>query len=91
MSKIASVSVGVAICVGLLYLSAVCWHSVGEIHYLKTFYPSTFDLDQAYLASRIELIKVAILSFPVIAAIAVALFFLKNFSRPALKEKERLK
>ncbi|UFS68706.1 hypothetical protein LPW11_12380 [Geomonas sp. RF6] len=80
MNKVASVSIAVMIVVGILFLAGVCWHSVGEIHYLKTFYPSSFNIDQAYEATRIEAIKVGIIAFPVIVAIAAGLYVLKNFS-----------
>jgi hypothetical protein len=81
MNRVASVSIAVVIMVAMLFLAGVCWHSVGEIHYLKTFYPTTFSMDQAYEASMIEVIKVAIISFPVVVAIMVGLYVLKNFRR----------
>jgi len=80
MNRVGRIMVALIIVAAILFLAGVCWHSVGEIHYLKTFYPSTFNMDQAYEASMIEVIKVGILSFPIIVAIVVGLYALKNFN-----------
>ena len=78
MNKVTSVSIAVIMGAGLIFLCAVCWHSVGEIHYLKSFFPATFTVEQACLASVVELIKVAIISLPVIVGMSLGLYVLKN-------------
>ena len=69
----------VAICV--ILLAAVCWHSVGEIHYLKSFFPGKFSVEEAYYASLVELIKIAIIGFPVIVVIGISLFMLRYIDK----------
>lgn len=66
------------IVIGILIVSAVCWHSVGEIHYLKTFYPRQLTVQDAFYASGVELIKVLIIAIPCILIIAVALSLLRR-------------
>jgi len=61
MKRTAAASV-IVIC--LAVISAVSWHSVEEIHYLKGFYPESFTVEEAYYASKVELVKVAIISPP---------------------------
>jgi len=67
--------------VDLVVISGVCWHSIEEIHYLKSFFPKQFTVQEAYYASRIELIKIAIISFPVIVIIAISLYFLNYYRK----------
>ena len=62
----------------LVVIAAVSWHSVEEIHYLKTFYPETFTVEEAYYASKVELVKVAIISLPLVVVIMAGLFLLKG-------------
>ena len=69
------------IVVGLAVISGVCWHSIEEIHYLKSFFPKQFTVQEAYYASRIELIKIAIISFPVIVIIGISLYFLNYYRK----------
>jgi len=66
----------------LAALGAVCLHSLEEIHYLKSFFPRTFTVQEACYASLVELIKVVIIALPLLAAIAVCLFFLRRGSPP---------
>jgi uncharacterized membrane protein len=73
----------IAAIVSMLVILAVSWHSVEEIHYLKTFYPRTFTVEEAYYASRVELVKVLIISLPFIVVIGVVLYLFKQ-----LKERE---
>jgi hypothetical protein len=54
-------------------VAAVCWHSVGEIHYLKTFYPARFTVEEAFWASGVELFKVALIAFPLLLLAGLAL------------------
>ncbi|MFQ5735582.1 MAG: hypothetical protein ACE5GY_01820 [Thermodesulfobacteriota bacterium] len=58
----------------LVLLSAVSWHSVEEIHYLKTFYPGSFTVEEAFWASLVELIKVHLIALPLIVVIALCLY-----------------
>jgi len=65
----------------LIIVSAVCWHSVEEIHYLKSFFPKQFSVEEAFYASKVELVKIAIISFPLILIIGVSLYFLRHFGK----------
>lgn len=67
--------------VGLAVISGVCWHSIEEIHYLKSFFPKQFTVQEAYYASKIELIKVAIICFPVLVIIGIILYFLHYYRK----------
>jgi hypothetical protein len=68
--------------VALLLISAVClaviavasFHSVWEIHYLKSFYPDHFSVSEAAYASVVELIKVALMAFPLVLLICICFF-----------------
>jgi hypothetical protein len=64
--------------VGLAVISGVCWHSIEEIHYLKSFFPKQFTVQEAYYASRIELIKIAIICFPVLAIVGFGMYLLRE-------------
>ena len=57
---------GSAIAISIIVVSAVCWHSIEEIHYFKTFYPKQFSVEEAFYASAVELVKVIIISLPFI-------------------------
>ena len=48
----------------IIIIAAVCWHSVEEIHYLKSFFPKQFSVKEAFYASAVELIKVVIVAVP---------------------------
>jgi len=48
----------------IVIVSAVCWHSVEEIHYLKSFFPQQFSVEEAFYASAVEFIKVLIIAVP---------------------------
>ena len=67
-----------AISVSVVFLFAVCFHSLEEIHYLKSFFPQTFTMEQAFYASAIELIKIVIIAVPFVVVIYMGLFYLKN-------------
>jgi len=62
----------------LTIISAVCWHSVEEIHYLKSFFPQQFTVEETYYAARIETIKIEIISLPLILIIGICLYLLSN-------------
>ena len=65
----------------LIVVSAVCWHSVEEIHYVKSFFPKQFGVEEAFYASMVELVKIAIISFPLILIIGISLVFLRYFGK----------
>ena len=68
-----------AIAVGLVAYAAVCWHSVEEIHYLKTFYPGEFTVEETFYASAVELVKVAIIGLPLLFVVGTGLYLLSYF------------
>jgi hypothetical protein len=80
MSKITRSLLIAAIVVAVVIVSAVCWHSVGEIHYLKTFYPQRFSVEEVFYASGVELIKVLIIAIPFCLISAVSLYLLRHFN-----------
>ena len=63
--------------VSILIVAAVCWHSLEEIHYLKSFYPKRFTVEEAFYASGVELIKVFVIGVPFFLVIWVSLYLLK--------------
>jgi hypothetical protein len=68
---------------GIVVFSVVCWHSIEEIHYLKSFFPRQFNMQEAYYAAAIELVKVMIIGMPIVLVISVCLYFWRH------KNKER--
>ena len=64
--------------ISALIIFAVSWHSLEEIHYLKSFYPAKFAVEEAFFASGVELIKVLIISIPLTVVIALSVYFLKD-------------
>ena len=62
----------------LITIFGVARHSVDEIHYLKRFYPAEFTVEEAYYASKVELIKVIITGIPLVVLIFTALYFIKS-------------
>ena len=81
MKKPYSIFLFAIIIFGVVILSAVCWHSVGEIHYLKSFFPKGFSVEGAYYASVVELIKVIIIALPIIMVIGISLYVLRHFNK----------
>jgi hypothetical protein len=67
-----------AIGVSILIVAAVCWHSLEEIHYLKSFYPKSFTVEESFYASGVELIKVFVIGVPFFLVIWVSLYLLKT-------------
>ena len=65
--KTAFLLLTVFIVIGII--GAVCWHSIEEIHYLKSFFPDRFTVQEAFYASGIELIKIILISLPLILII----------------------
>ncbi len=70
MKRMQQILIGSAIAISIFVVFAVCWHSVQEIHYLKTFYPKHFSVEEAFYASAVELVKVIIISLPFILVAA---------------------
>jgi len=62
-----------AIIVSILVIFAVSWHSIEEIHHLKSFYPQHFTVEEAFYAALVEFLKVHIISLPFVLLIAVCL------------------
>ena len=48
----------IVIVISVVALSTICWHSIEEIHYLKSFFPKQFSAEEAMYASIVELIKI---------------------------------
>src|SRR5438445_13212876 len=55
-----------AVVAGVVGFSAVCLHSVEEIHYLKSLFPRDFTVEEEFYAAAIELIKVIIIGLHII-------------------------
>jgi hypothetical protein len=70
-----------ATAISVIVVSAVCWHSVEEIHYLKSFYPGQFSVEEAFYASGVELIKVLIITVPFFFALVVGFWLLHYWKR----------
>ncbi len=81
MKKPYSIFLFAIIMFGVVIFSAVCWHSVGEIHYLKSFFPNKFSVEEAYYASAVELIKVIVIALPIIMVIGISLYVLRHFNK----------
>ena len=52
-----------------------------EIHYLKSFFPARFTVEEACYASIVELVKIAIITVPVPVVIATCLCLLHYFHK----------
>ncbi len=63
------------IIISLIIITLVSFHSVWEIHYLKTFYPKSFTVAESFYASIVELIKVALISLPLVLISLVCIYF----------------
>lgn len=81
MKKTDKWTYGAVILLSIAVIFAVCYHSLEEIHYLKTFYPSKFTVEEAFYASAVELIKDIVIGIPFFVAIAVCLCLLKKHRR----------
>jgi hypothetical protein len=69
------------IIVSLLVILAVSWHSINEIHYFKSFYPAKFTVEEAFYATWVELLKVHIISLPLIVIIIISFYLLWLFGK----------
>ena len=65
----------------IIVIAAVSWHSVEEIHYLKTFYPKQFTVEEAFYASGVEFIKVILIGLPLFFVIGIGLYWLCVFKK----------
>jgi len=74
VSRIRTASCAAIVAGCLAAITAVAWHSVEEVHYLKTFYPPRFTVEEAFWASGVELIKVALVAFPLLLVLGLALW-----------------
>jgi hypothetical protein len=70
-----------AVGISIFAISAVCWHSVEEIHYLKSFFPRQFSVEDAFYAASVELIKVLIICIPFTGIIIVGTWLLIYYKR----------
>jgi hypothetical protein len=68
----------------VVIITYASFHSVWEIHYLKSFYPKSFSVTEAGYAAIVEFIKIALISFPLLILIVICLFIIKSMK----KEKE---
>jgi len=66
------------IIVSFIFLVLVINHSVYEIHYLKSFFPDNFTVEQAKDAAIVELIKIFFISIPILIIIWICLNILRK-------------
>ena len=71
--------------IAIAIIGAVCWHSVEEIHYLKSFFPDNFTVQESFYASGIELIKIIIISLPLVLIIFTCFHLLGIFRSENIK------
>ena len=67
--------------ISIAVIAAVSWHSVEEIHYLKTFYPNQFTVEEAFYASGVEFIKVILISLPLFLFMGIGWILLSHFKK----------
>lgn len=84
MKKTLQIVIISVIIAGVLVFSAICWHSIEEIHYLKSFFPKSFTVEEAMYASVVELIKIVILGVPFFLVFGLGLFWLHHSQKRAL-------
>jgi hypothetical protein len=80
--KYLTVVLSITIVTCLVVVGVVSFHSVSEIHYLKTFYPGQFSVSDAAYASVVELVKVLLVAFPFVLIVIVCLFLLRLLNQP---------
>ena len=83
MRKLWRVIILSAIAISIVVIAAVSWHSVEEIHYLKTFYPKQFTVEEAFYASGVELIKVILIGLPLLLVMGAGLCLLRYLNKDA--------
>ncbi len=80
-NRIAVLSILSAVVVSIVVVAAASWHSVEEIHYLKTFYPTRFSVQEVLYASGVELIKVLLIGLPLFLIVGAGLYLLRFFKK----------
>jgi hypothetical protein len=70
-----------AIIISLGIITAISLHAIEEIHYLKSFYPKSFTVEQAMQASVVELVKTVLGGLPLLVVIAVSVALLRIFTQ----------
>lgn len=78
MKSTLRILLSILVVLALAAVTAVCLHSLQEIHYLKSFFPRSFTVQEAFYAGALELMKVVIIGIPLVLGIAVCLFFLRR-------------
>ena len=63
---------------GAIAYATICLHSVDEIHYLKSFFPKSFTVEQAFYAAGVELIKVVIIGMAFLMFMGVCAFVMRD-------------
>lgn len=61
----------------VVIVGGVAFHSIGEIHYLKSFYPETFTVKEVFFATLVEWIKFLLTTVPLV----LGWLLLKGFFR----------
>ena len=70
----------ITVVISVVIVFAVCWHSLEEIHYLKSFFPQSFTVEETFYASAVELVKVLIVSLPFVLVILISLYLFVSVS-----------
>ncbi|MDO8426530.1 MAG: hypothetical protein Q7T24_03320 [Deltaproteobacteria bacterium] len=79
--RVIKILLSALVAASLLIIIGVSWHSVEEIHYLKSFYPSSFTVEDAFYATLVEFIKIHIISLPLIVIILISLYLLRAYKK----------
>jgi hypothetical protein len=59
----------------LVGYGGIAWHSIGEIHYLKGFFPARFTVQEAFWAAWVEVAKLVIIGCPLgLAVVSLTLW-----------------
>lgn len=79
--RVIKILLSALVAASLLIIIGVSWHSVEEIHYLKSFYPASFTVEDAFYATLVEFIKIHIISLPLIVIILISLYLLRAYKK----------
>ena len=71
-----SFSLLILVTASMVVVISASWHSLEELHFLKSFYPDSFSVADVFYASAVELIRVMIISLPFCLVIWVSLHLL---------------
>jgi lipopolysaccharide export LptBFGC system permease protein LptF len=69
------------IVVGVVLFAAMCLHSIEEIHYLKSFFPRHFTVEESFYAAAVELIKIILIGLPILLIIGICLRKLRELKK----------